>query len=228
MAVVELRDVRKSYVMGEVQVHALRGIDLSIAEREYVAIMGPSGSGKSTILNILGCLDRPSSGTYLLGGKDVSQLSDDELSEIRCTRIGFVFQSYNLIAQLSAIENVEIPLYYQGWSEEDSRKRAVELATMVGLSGRLNHRPAELSGGEQQRVALARSLANEPLITLADEPTGNLDSATGQEILKLLDDLHAGGKTIIMVTHEEKLADHAERIIRLVDGQIAEERQGRR
>jgi len=223
MATVELHDVRKTYRMGLVEVHALRGIDLSIESGEYVAIMGASGSGKSTLLNLLGCLDRPSAGMYRLGGEDISAMSDDALSDIRSRRIGFIFQSYNLIAQLSVIENIEVPLYYQGWRERDSVERATTLAEMVGLAERLTHRPSELSGGQQQRVAIARSLANDPLILLADEPTGNLDSATGRDIMHLLDRLHADGKTIIMVTHDADVGQYAERIIHLADGRIDRE-----
>ena len=225
MAIVELHDLTKTYRMGAVAVHALRGITTQFNEGDYVAIMGASGSGKSTLLNLLGCLDRPSSGTYLLGGEDVSELSDDALSEIRSARIGFVFQSYNLIAQLSVAENIEVPLSYLGWSEERSLERASDLAAMVGLSDRMRHRPPELSGGQQQRVAIARALANDPLIILADEPTGNLDSTTGQEILGLLDDLHGQGKTILMVTHDTAVARHSKRVIHLTDGRI--EREGR-
>ena len=227
MSTAQLRSLWKTYTMGDVAIHALRGIDLSIGEGEYLAIMGPSGSGKSTLLNLLGCLDRPTSGQYLLGDTNVSSLPDDDLSQIRGARIGFIFQSYNLIAQLSVVENIEAPLYYQGWSEHESLARARELAGLVGLSDRLEHRPRELSGGQQQRVAIARALANDPLILLADEPTGNLDSTTGREIMTLLDNLHEQGKTIISVTHDEGIANHAERIIRLVDGRIDNERTGR-
>ncbi len=219
-AIVELTQVRKTYVMGAVQVHALKGVDISIKEGEYVAIMGSSGSGKSTLLNMLGCLDRPSSGTYLLGGEDVSQMDDDQLSAIRNRRIGFVFQAYNLLQQLTVMENIEVPLIYQDWHPADSQERARELAEKVGLSDRLDHRPKELSGGQQQRVAMARSLATDPLILLADEPTGNLDSKTELEILDLLDGLNADGKTIIMVTHDDHVAERAHRIIRLKDGEI--------
>ena len=226
MAIVELRDVWKTYQMGEVEVHALRGLSMQLAKGEYVAIMGPSGSGKSTLLNLLGCLDRPTAGAYFLGDEDVSTLSDNALSEVRSRKIGFVFQSYNLIPQLTVIENIEIPLYYQGWSERDSSNRAGELAERVGLADRMNHRPTELSGGQQQRVAIARSLAGDPLILLADEPTGNLDSTTGREIMDLLDDLHAQGRNIIIVTHDDYVAKHADHVIRLADGQIAEEKQG--
>ncbi len=210
----------KNYQLGTVELRVLREINLSITSGEYVAIMGPSGSGKSTLLNMIGCLDRPTSGDYLLGGQSVSTLDDDELSLIRGARIGFVFQSFNLINQLNVIENIEVPMYYQGFTEQESAERAIELATMVGLSDRLEHRPSELSGGQQQRVAIARSLANDPLIILADEPTGNLDSTSGSEILEILDRLHQQGKTLIAVTHDEGIAVGAERIIRLFDGRI--------
>jgi len=223
MAIVELQDVRKTYIMGHVEVHALRGVDLTFDEGDYIAIMGPSGSGKSTLLNLLGCLDRPSAGKYILGGEDVSRMNDDELSDVRSRRIGFIFQSYNLIAQLSVIENIEVPLYYQGWSEHESYARAAELAERVGLADRADHRPSELSGGQQQRVAVARALASDPLILLADEPTGNLDSKTGLEIMELLDALHAQGKTIISVTHDEGIARHSHRVIRLADGRVDRE-----
>ncbi len=228
MAIVDLQDIWKTYVMGDTQVHALRGISARFEKGEYVAIMGSSGSGKSTLLNLLGCLDRPSSGAYQLGADDVSTLSDDELSEIRSRRIGFIFQSYNLIPQLNVVENIEIPLYYQGWSEHESAERAEALAAEVGLGDRLTHRPTELSGGQQQRVAIARALASDPLILLADEPTGNLDTTTGEEIMHILDGLHDQGKNIIMVTHEEYIADHAERIIVLVDGHIGADRPSAR
>ena len=220
MSLIELRNLHKEYTMGIVRVHALRGIDLTVEEGEYIAIMGPSGSGKSTLLNLLGCLDRPTTGNYILGGEDVSMLDDDQLSAIRSRRLGFIFQSYNLIAQLSVLENIEIPLFYQGQTEKASRRRAQELAGLVGLGGRVAHKPSELSGGEQQRVAIARALANDPLTILADEPTGNLDSATGEEILQLLDELHLAGKTMITVTHDETVAARAGRTIRLRDGHI--------
>lgn len=218
--IVEMRDVRKSYLMGEVRVEALRGVNLAFGRGEYATIMGPSGCGKSTLLNLLGCLDRPTDGQYFLGGEDVAQLEDDRLSRIRGTRIGFVFQSYNLIQQLSVIENIEVPLYYQGYPERESRRLAEKLARRVGLSHRLHHKPFELSGGQQQRVAIARSLANDPLIILADEPTGNLDSVSGEEILGIFDELHQQGKTLIMVTHEQGLSERAQRCIRLHDGQV--------
>jgi len=210
----------KSYQLGTVELQVLRHIDLTINSGEYVAIMGPSGSGKSTLLNLLGCLDRPTSGSYSLAGQDVSALDDNQLSLIRGARIGFIFQSYNLIQQLNAIENIEVPMYYQGFSERDSARRARELATMVGLGDRVRHRPSELSGGQQQRVAIARAMANDPVIILADEPTGNLDSESGTEILNILDDLHRRAKTLIVVTHDENIAGHAERIIHLLDGRI--------
>jgi len=219
-SIVELREVRKTYQMGLVIVHALRGISFEILAGDYVSIMGPSGCGKSTLLNLLGCLDRPSSGHYLLGSEDVSQLEDDALSAVRGSRLGFIFQSYNLIQQLTVIENIEVPLYYQGWPEAESRDKARELATRVGLADRLEHKPYELSGGQQQRVAIARALVNDPLILLADEPTGNLDSAAGFEILKIFAELNAQGKTLIMVTHDPNVARHSSRSIRLRDGEV--------
>ena len=210
----------KSYWPGATELKVLRDIDLSIGRGEYLAIMGPSGSGKSTLLNMIGCLDQPSNGRYLLGGDNVSTLDDDQLSLIRGAQIGFVFQSFNLISQLNVIENIEVPMYYQGLSEHKSFERAVELAEMVGLSDRIKHRPFELSGGQQQRVAIARALANDPLIILADEPTGNLDSKSGADILAILDRLHQEGKTLIAVTHDENIAAHAQRVIHLLDGRI--------
>ncbi len=220
MAIVDIRNLSKVYQLGTFEVLALRDFDLDIEQGQYMAIMGPSGSGKSTLLNVLGCLDTPSSGIYNLAGEDVSSLDDNELSAIRGSRIGFIFQSYNLIAQLNVIENIEVPMYYQGVGEHKSFARAKELAEMVGLGDRLKHRPSELSGGQQQRVAIARSLANDPVIILADEPTGNLDSESGAEILSILDDLHQRGKTLIVVTHDENIAKQAERIIYLLDGRI--------
>jgi putative ABC transport system ATP-binding protein len=213
----------KSYHLGTVELQVLRDIDLAIESGEYVAIMGPSGSGKSTLLNLLGCLDRPTSGLYNLGGQNVSTLDDDQLSLIRGARIGFVFQSYNLIQQLNVVENIEVPMYYQGFSERESFRRARELATIVGLGDRVTHRPTELSGGEQQRVAIARSLANNPLIILADEPTGNLDTKSGAEILNILVDLHKQGRTLIVVTHDDNVGRQAQRIIRLLDGRIQQD-----
>jgi len=220
MGIVAIENLCKVYQLGSLELLALRDLDLSIEQGEYVAIMGPSGSGKSTLLNMIGCLDTPTSGTYQLGGEDVSKLDDDELSIIRGSRIGFVFQSYNLIAQLNVTENIEVPMYYQGCSERASAQRAKELGKMVGLGDRLEHRPSELSGGQQQRVAIARALANDPLIILADEPTGNLDSESGAEILKILVDLHEQGKTLIIVTHDKGIAASAGRVVELLDGQI--------
>ncbi len=219
-AIVEIEGVYKTYMMGAILVEALRGVDIRFGRGEYVTIMGPSGCGKSTLLNVLGCLDRPTSGKYLLGGEDVSILDDDSLSSIRGARIGFIFQSYNLIQQLSVLENIEVPLYYQGCPESLSRERALQLAERVGLTERLNHKPFELSGGQQQRVAIARAMANDPLIILADEPTGNLDSVSGAEILGVFDELHQQGKTLIMVTHAEDITERAQRVIRLRDGQV--------
>ncbi|MCS7238418.1 MAG: ABC transporter ATP-binding protein [Thermoguttaceae bacterium] len=220
MPAVSVRDLVKHYHLGSEVVQALRGITFDVEEGEYVAIMGPSGSGKSTLLNLLGCLDRPTSGTILLGGQDVSKLSDDELSEIRARKIGFIFQSYNLIPQLTVLENIEVPLFYQGRISPAARRRCRELAEMVGLKDRLRHRPTQLSGGQQQRVAIARSLVNDPVYILADEPTGNLDSATAEEILELLENLNRMGKTVIMVTHEPDVAARCRRVIRLRDGRI--------
>ena len=225
--ILAMQQLCKNYQLGTVELRVLREIDLTITSGEYVAIMGPSGSGKSTLLNMIGCLDRPTSGDYLLGGQSVSLLDDDQLSMIRGTRIGFIFQSFNLIAQLNVVENIEIPMYYQGFSEEESAERARELASMVGLGDRLGHRPSELSGGQQQRVAIARSLANDPLIILADEPTGNLDSESGAEILEILHDLHDQGKTLIAVTHDEGIASGAERVIHLLDGRIKNQEYNR-
>ena len=216
----KLSGVKREYVLKGETVYALRGVDLEVPVGDYVAIMGASGSGKSTMLNLLGCLDRPTSGKIWLGRDDVTTLDDDSLSEIRASRIGFVFQSYNLIQQLTVIENIEVPLYYQGNASLRSRKRCVELAGMVGLADRLNHRPTQLSGGQQQRVAIARSLVNDPYFILADEPTGNLDSKTTAEILDLLDKLSEQGRTIILVTHEDDVGARSKRIVRLRDGMI--------
>ena len=216
--IVQLEDVRRTYRMGGELVHALRGLTLSIHAGEYVAIMGPSGCGKSTLLNLLGCLDRPSSGRYLLGGDDVSGLDDDDLSSIRGRRLGFIFQSYNLIQQLNVLENIEVPLFYQGCPEQEARETAIRLAKRVGLGQRLDHRPYELSGGQQQRVAIARALASDPILLLADEATGNLDSGSGREILGLFDELNAGGMTLVMVTHDPGTGERARRIVRLRDG----------
>lgn len=214
-------DLYKNYYLGTVTVEVLKGLNLSFDEGDFVALMGPSGSGKSTLLNLLGCLDRPTRGRYILGGRDVSTLSDDALSEIRSKYLGFIFQSYNLLPQYTVIENIEVPLLYQGIRLNDkTRRRCIELAEMVGLGDRLDHRPMQLSGGQQQRVAIARSLVNDPHVILADEPTGNLDSKTSDEIMRMLRRLNEAGKTIIMVTHENDIAQWARRIVRLRDGRV--------
>ncbi len=218
--IIELRGVEKHYQMGEFTVKALQGIDLTVWEGDYISILGPSGCGKSTLLNILGCLDQPTLGEYLLEGKDVARLHDDDLSQVRGKRLGFIFQSYNLIQQLTVVENIEVPLYYQGVSEKESREIAVELAERVGLGKRLDHRPTELSGGQQQRVAIARALSNDPAVILADEATGNLDSKSGGDILSIFDQLNEDGKTLIMITHDEGMAKRTPRVIRLRDGLI--------
>ena len=218
--IIALESLCKVYDLGAVQVPALRGLDFSVEEGSYTAIMGPSGSGKSTLLNILGCLDRPTSGAYLLGGDDVAHMSDKELSRIRGTRIGFIFQSYNLVEQLNVVENIHLPLFYQGKDISQHHEHCVKLAEKVGLADRLDHRPMELSGGQQQRVAVARALANEPLMLLADEPTGNLDSTTEEEILNILDELHREGRTLVVVTHDDAVAERAERVIHLKDGLV--------
>ncbi len=218
--VIKIENLKKNYRMGSVDIYALRGIDIEIEEGEFVCIMGPSGCGKSTLLNILGCLDKPTDGKYYLNGCDISYLDDDTLSDMRCNYLGFVFQSYNLIPQLSVIENIEIPLYYQGISPNESREKTIEMASRVGLAERLYHKPTELSGGQQQRVGIARALVNNPLVILADEPTGNLDSKSGKEIIDIFIELHRQKKTIIMVTHDEDIARNAERIICLRDGLI--------
>ncbi len=223
-AIIRLEEIEKTYQLGgEVKVQALRGVNLEIHAGSYVAIMGPSGSGKSTMLNVLGCLDRPTSGRYFLGGEDVSVMPDDTLSEARGRKIGFIFQSYNLIAQLTVIENIQVPLLYQGKDVRQFQARCTELADLVGLGDRLHHRPNQLSGGQQQRVAIARSLVNDPLMMLADEPTGNLDSKTGQEVLELIGRLNQDGKTIVLVTHDERVAARAHRVIHMKDGQIDRE-----
>jgi len=221
MSLAELVNLRKVYQMAAgVEVVALRDVSLTVEEGQYMAIMGPSGSGKSTLLNLLGCLDRPSSGHYVLGGEDVSGLSDSELSAVRGRRIGFVFQSFNLIPQLTALDNIEVPLFYQQIPRRERRRRSEELAERVGLGPRARHKPMELSGGEQQRVAIARALVNDPLIILADEPTGNLDSRTGQEILAIFDDLSARGRTLIIVTHDEFVGRRTHSIVRVADGLV--------
>ena len=219
-AIVRTENLCKTYQMGPSELTVLRDVSVAIKQGEYIAIMGPSGSGKSTLLNLLGCLDRPTTGRYLLGGQDVSMVNDDELSAIRGAKIGFIFQSYNLIHQLNIIEPIEVPLIYQNFSEAASEARARELAEIVGLGDRLSHRTTELSGGQQQRVAIARALANDPLIILGDEPTGNLDSKSGKEILDLLDDLHRQGKTLVIVTHDDDVSRRAQRVFHVLDGRI--------
>ncbi|MCH8007082.1 MAG: ABC transporter ATP-binding protein [Planctomycetes bacterium] len=226
-AVVQLSEIYKNYLKpdGSVLVAALAGVDLTIDSGDYLAVMGASGSGKSTLMNIVGCLDRPTTGVYRLEGREVSTMGDEELSRVRREKIGFVFQAFNLISELTAIENVEIPLFYQGVGRADRRLRAMACIEQVGLAGRATHRPSELSGGEQQRVAIARALVNEPAMIMADEPTGNLDSKTGAAILEILYKLHNEGMTIIVVTHDERIADQCQRIIELRDGRIEEERR---
>lgn len=220
-AAVHIVDLVKNYYLESVTVHALQGVSLDVDEGDFVALMGPSGSGKSTLLNLLGCLDRPTSGNYFLGDEDVSQMTDDQLSEVRSRYLGFIFQSYNLLAQYTVVENIEVPLLYQGCRlNAETHSRCVRLAELVGLGTRLDHRPMQLSGGQQQRVAIARALVNDPHVVLADEPTGNLDSRTSDEIMTLLGELNEAGKTIIMVTHENDIAAWAKRVVRMRDGTI--------
>ena len=218
--IVQLKEARKVYQMGMQEVNALAGVTISFKKGSFWAIMGPSGSGKSTMMNILGCLDRLSSGQYYIEGQDVSQLDDDSLSELRLKHLGFIFQSFNLIPQLSVQRNIELPLYYLGWDAEQSSERARELADEVGLGDRLGHRPTELSGGQMQRVAIARALANDPQVIFADEPTGNLDSITGEQIMEVLANLNRQGKTIIMVTHEQNIAAYADSRLHMIDGLV--------
>jgi putative ABC transport system ATP-binding protein len=227
-AVVRVLDLEKNYYLESVTVRALRGVSLEVEAGDFVALMGPSGSGKSTLLNLLGCLDRPTSGAYFLGDEDVSDMEDDQLSEVRSRYLGFIFQSYNLLPQYTVVENIEVPLLYQGSRlSEETRAWCISLAELVGLGERLDHRPMQLSGGQQQRVAIARALVNDPQVILADEPTGNLDSRTSDEIMGLLTRLNAAGKTIIMVTHENDIAAWARRVVRMRDGHIeSDERNG--
>jgi putative ABC transport system ATP-binding protein len=221
---IEIRDMYKIYTMGENKVTALNGISIDIKKGEFAAIVGPSGSGKSTLMNMLGCLDTPTTGGYKLDGKEVSRLKDDELAVIRNFKIGFIFQKFNLLQKLSAVENVELPLIYQGLREREARKRAMESLQSVGLLDRMNHKPNELSGGQQQRVAIARALVTKPPVLLADEPTGALDSKTGIEVMGILKELHSMGNTIILITHDNSLAMQSKRIIRIQDGEITEDR----
>jgi putative ABC transport system ATP-binding protein len=219
-SIIDIKEIKKIYKVGNQEVHALAGVYLNIKPNEYVAIMGPSGSGKSTLMNIIGCLDTPTMGEYWLNGKDVSQLEDERLSAIRNKEIGFIFQTFNLLARYNALENVAIPLIYAGYSKDIRNQLAEKSLAQVGLTDRMDHKPNEMSGGQRQRVAIARALVNSPSLILADEPTGNLDSKTSEEIMRLLDDLHKNGNTIVVVTHEEDIALHAKRIVRLRDGVI--------
>ncbi|MBN2069068.1 MAG: ABC transporter ATP-binding protein [Opitutales bacterium] len=219
--VIDIQGVKKIYDLGETKVEALRGVDLQIYGNEYIAIMGPSGSGKSTLMNMLGCLDTPTEGHYHFKGEDVFEMEDNDLARIRNREIGFVFQSFNLLPRANTLRNVELPLVYAGMSRTERLERATEACIKVGLENRMEHKPNELSGGQRQRVAIARALVNNPAIILADEPTGNLDSKTGEEIMALFEDLHNAGNTIILVTHEEDIAEHAHRIVRIFDGRVA-------
>jgi putative ABC transport system ATP-binding protein len=224
--VIELRDLRRSFMVGDQPVHALAGVDETIADGEHVAIMGPSGSGKSTLLNMIGCLDRPSSGSYRLDGHEVGQLGDEELTRIRREQIGFVFQFFHLVPRLTAAGNVELPLLFGGVARAERRRRVDEALGSVGLKGRMTHRPAQLSGGERQRVAIARAIVNRPKIVLADEPTGNLDSKSGGQVLELLDRLNDDGLTLVVVTHDPNVARRADRVIVMVDGRVARRMKG--
>ncbi len=221
-SVIHLRDITRDFKLGGQTVHVLKGIDLDIKRGEYVALMGPSGSGKSTLMNLLGCLDTPTSGTYVLADRDVSRMAEQELAEVRNQEIGFVFQTFNLIPRQTALDNVALPLVYAGIGKEERLERAAEVLRSVGLGDRMHHQPNQLSGGQRQRVAIARALVNKPSLILADEPTGNLDSTTSDEILRLFDEIHAAGNTLVVVTHEEEVARHAKRVIRLRDGIIAD------
>lgn len=222
--IIHLKDIRKSYFLGKNELPVLRGLNVQINSNEYVALMGPSGSGKSTLMNILGCLDTPTSGNYILNGQDVSKMEDNDLADVRNKEIGFVFQQFNLMPRLDALENVGIPLIYAGISKKERMERAMEMLEKVGLQDRADHKPNELSGGQCQRVAIARALINNPAIILADEPTGNLDSKTSEEIMGIFSTIHASGNTVVLVTHEEDIAEHARRIIRLLDGVIESDR----
>lgn len=224
-SIIKLTNIAKSYKIGTEVIHALRSVSLDIYKNEYVALMGPSGSGKSTLMNVLGCLDSPSAGEYVLNGKSVAKMLDNELADVRNKEIGFVFQSFNLLPRSTSLDNVMLPLIYAGFGKEDRLKRAREVLTQVGLGERMMHKPNELSGGQRQRVAIARALVNKPAIILADEPTGNLDSKTSVEIMGLLEEIHRQGNTIVLVTHEEDIAQHAHRIVRLRDGEVERDYQ---
>lgn len=223
--IIGISHIKKTYVIGEEVINALKDVSLSIKKNEYVALMGPSGSGKSTLMNMLGCLDSPSAGEYVLNNLSVAKMSDDELAQVRNKEIGFVFQTFNLLPRATTLENVALPLVYAGYSKSDREKRAKEVLEQVGLGNRMNHKPNELSGGQRQRVAIARALVNKPAIILADEPTGNLDSKTSIEIMGLFEEIHKNGNTIILVTHEEDIALHAHRIVRLKDGLVESDKQ---
>jgi len=226
-AVISLRGITRDFQLGAQTVHVLKGIDLDIKQGEYVALMGPSGSGKSTLMNLLDCLDTPTAGSYTLAGRDVSRMDDNDLAAVRNKEIGFVFQTFNLIPRQTAVQNVALPLVYAGKTKEERVTRAEEVLMQVGLADRMDHRPNQLSGGQRQRVAIARALVNTPSMILADEPTGNLDSTTSVEIMRLFDDIHKAGNTLVVVTHEEEIAQHAHRIIRLRDGQIESDTMNR-
>jgi putative ABC transport system ATP-binding protein len=221
---IKMKNIKKIYDLGEVEVQVLKNVNLEVREKEHISIMGPSGSGKTTLLNIIGCLDKPTEGEYFLEGINISQLDDDQLSEIRNKKIGFIFQNYNLIPQLNVVENISLPLIYKGINEKEIIERAKYYANLVGLGDRLYHRPTELSGGQQQRVAIARALVNEPLIILGDEPTGNLDTKTGKEIMEIIKKLNEMGRTIIIITHDPKVAEYGERVVKILDGEIVDER----
>jgi len=225
--IIHLENIQKSYFMGKQELKVLKGLSLDVFKNEYVALMGPSGSGKSTLMNIIGCLDTPTGGKYILNEKDVSQMDDNSLAEVRNTEIGFVFQQFNLLPRLTALENVALPLVYAGMSRKLRNEKALHVLDMVSLSDRSHHKPNELSGGQCQRVAIARALVNDPAIILADEPTGNLDSVTSHEIMDIFEDIHSRGNTVILVTHEEDIANHAHRVIRLLDGNIESDKRNK-
>lgn len=225
-SLIQITDIKRDFILGNETVYVLKGINLEIRKGEYVALMGPSGSGKSTLMNLLGCLDTPTSGQYILNGKDVSKMHDDELADIRNKEIGFVFQTFNLLPRTTALDNVALPMIYAGYSKTERSKRATEVLTQVNLSDRMDHQPNQLSGGQRQRVAIARALVNKPSIILADEPTGNLDSKTSVEIMNLFGEIHKNGNTVILVTHEEDIAAYAKRVIRLRDGLIESDTDG--